>query len=162
MPIVLLRVDERLIHGQVVVGWGSALHPQRIVVVDDALASEAWEQELYTMGLPDEIDTAFASVGEARDRIAAWREDPRRTIVLTRDVETMRRLADAGALSGERINIGGIHFAPGRKEVLPYVFLSSGDAAELRRLSHEGVSVSARDLPGSREVGLDQLVGRGG
>ena len=47
MPIVLFRVDERLIHGQVVVGWGSKLRPDRFLVVDAALATSEWEQELY-------------------------------------------------------------------------------------------------------------------
>jgi mannose/fructose/N-acetylgalactosamine-specific phosphotransferase system component IIB len=52
MPIVLFRVDERLIHGQVVVGWGGPLHADRIVVVDDAIAGSPWEQELYCLGVP--------------------------------------------------------------------------------------------------------------
>ena len=55
MAIVLFRVDERLIHGQVVVGWGTRLHPNRIVVVDDDLAVSPWEQDLYTLGLPDDL-----------------------------------------------------------------------------------------------------------
>jgi PTS system mannose-specific IIB component/fructoselysine and glucoselysine-specific PTS system IIB component len=44
MSIVLFRVDERLIHGQVVVGWGAELHPDRIIVVDDEIAHSQWEQ----------------------------------------------------------------------------------------------------------------------
>ena len=46
VPIVLFRVDERLIHGQVVIGWGHELRPERYVVVDDDLAESPWEQEL--------------------------------------------------------------------------------------------------------------------
>src|SRR5688500_6020561 len=109
MSIVLFRVDERLIHGQVIVGWGSALHPDRIVVVDDDLAVSDWEQELYAMGLPDELTSSFESVADARDHLPDWRSDALRILVLTRDVSTMRRLADAGAMRGEEVNIGGIH-----------------------------------------------------
>jgi PTS system mannose-specific IIB component/fructoselysine and glucoselysine-specific PTS system IIB component len=61
MPIVLHRIDERLIHGQVVVGWGSQLHPDRIVVVDDDLSASTWEQELYVLGLPPEITAEFTN-----------------------------------------------------------------------------------------------------
>jgi len=158
MPIVLLRVDERLIHGQVTVGWGTYLHPDRIVVVDDELAHSTWEQELYGLGLPAGIETAFEDVATARAHIADWRAAPARTIVLTRDIATMRRLAEGGVLQGDEVNIGGIHYAPGRVPVLPYVYLSDEERRELGRLADEGVGVTARDLPNSRRVELDQLL----
>ncbi|HEX7090496.1 MAG TPA: PTS sugar transporter subunit IIB [Longimicrobiales bacterium] len=158
MPIVLLRVDERLIHGQVTVGWGAHLRPHRIVVVDDELASSTWEQELYGLGLPAGIETCFEDVATARRHLADWREAPARTIVLTRDIATMLRLAEGGSLSGAEVNIGGIHYAAGRTAVLPYVYLSDEERRELERLAEEGVEVAARDLPGSRKVELDQLL----
>jgi PTS system mannose-specific IIB component/fructoselysine and glucoselysine-specific PTS system IIB component len=158
MGIALYRVDERLIHGQVVVGWGNQLHPQRIVVVDDGLAGSGWEQELYTMGLPAGLATEFVDVAGARERLSAWRNAPETVVVLTRDVATMRRLGEGGALAGEEVNIGGIHHAPGRQEVLPYVFLSRGESDELQALARDGVEVSARDLPGTRRVPLDHLM----
>lgn len=158
MGIALYRVDERLIHGQVVVGWGNQLHPQRIVVVDDGLADSAWEQELYTLGLPPDLATEFLTVDAARDHLRGWRTSAEVVILLTRNVETMRRLARAGALAGEEVNIGGIHHAPGRHEVLPYVYLSDDESNELRALSREGAHVSARDLPGARRVALEQLL----
>ncbi|NJD09166.1 MAG: PTS sugar transporter subunit IIB [Gemmatimonadetes bacterium] len=157
MSIALYRVDERLIHGQVVVGWGNQLHPQRIVVVDDELAASSWEQELYTMGLPADLATEFVDVAAARARLRAWRESSEIVVLLTRDVATMRRLGGGGILVGEEINIGGIHHAPGRRQVLPYVFLSEPESRELRGLAGEGVRVSARDLPGARRIPLEQL-----
>jgi mannose/fructose/N-acetylgalactosamine-specific phosphotransferase system component IIB len=161
MSVLLFRVDERLIHGQVVVAWGGHLHPDTIVVVDDALADSEWEQELYCLGLPPDVTAQFASVEVGRAALPGWRDGDERLVVLTRDVRTMLRLARNGLLRGSTINIGGIHHAPGRREVLPYVFLSESDTALLRDLQAEGVTVSARDLPGSREVGLAQLVAGG-
>ncbi len=160
MAIVLFRVDERLIHGQVVVGWGTSLHPQLIVVVDDELAQSAWEQELYCLGLPHGLQARFASVNEARGELPAWRAAPTRVLVLTRDVRTMRRLFEGATPDGAEVNIGGIHFAPGRRAVLPYVYLSDEERDEMARLAEAGVSVSARDLPSSRAVDLAQLLGK--
>src|SRR5262245_27242578 len=100
MSIVLFRVDERLIHGQGVVGWGSQLRPDRIVAVDDALADSHWEQELYTLGLPSELEPRFETVSDARRQLDDWRESAARVMVLTRDVATMRRLAANGLLQG--------------------------------------------------------------
>lgn len=158
MSIVLYRVDERLIHGQVVVGWGSVLHPDEIVVVDDELASSQWEQELYAMGLPDELTTCFEDVSQARAHLDGWRQGEPRVIVLTRNVATMRCLAVEGAMRGEEVIIGGIHYAPGRVAVLPYVYLSSTEMAEMDALESEGVKISARDLPGARRVDLKEIM----
>lgn len=162
MPVLLFRIDERLIHGQVVVGWGGVLHPDLIVVIDDELADSAWEQELYTLGVPSAIEAAFYSVAAARAEVAAWRSGQRRVVVLARDPRTMRRLAAGGLLLGAEVNLGGLHFAPGRRAFLPYLFLDPEEEEELRLLEAEGVSVTAQDLPGSRRVPLAELLrGRG-
>lgn len=153
MPIVLYRVDERLIHGQVVLGWGSELRPERFIVVDAELASSDWEQELYRLGA-GEAEVVFATVPEARDRLPKWRDEARRSILLTRTLAGMRALARDGLLRGERVNVGGIHHGPGRTEVLTYVHLSEADRADIRALAEEGVTVSARDLPDSQAVFL--------
>ncbi len=158
MGIVLFRVDERLIHGQVVVGWGARLHPNRIVVVDDELAESAWEQELYRMGMPPDVEAVFATVQEARDQLENWESSSSRVVVLTRDVGTMNRLARDGGLEGREVNIGGIHHAPGRTRVLRYVFLSDLERDELTELARHGATVVARDVPGARGVGLEDLV----
>jgi len=158
MAIVLLRVDERLIHGQVVVGWGGPLHIDRFVVVDDAIAASAWEQELYCLGVPAEMEASFASVDQARGQVAEWRDGTKRVIVLVRDVGTALRLAEGGLLEGVEINLGGIHHAEGRRAVLPYLHLGDGDGDALRRIAATGAKVSARDLPASRKVPLDELL----
>ena len=158
MSIVLFRVDERLIHGQVLVGWGTQLRPDAIVVVDDALASSEWEQELYTLGLPVELETRFETVESARSLLAQFRSDSKRYFLLTRDVASMRRLAEGGSLAGDDINIGGLHHGNGRHQRLPYVFLSDAEVRDLAALAREGATVSARDLPGSRRVSLEELV----
>jgi mannose/fructose/N-acetylgalactosamine-specific phosphotransferase system component IIB len=158
MPIVLYRVDERLIHGQVVVGWGAQLRPDGIIVIDDDVAASSWEQELYEIGLPPGLEREFVTVAQARERIAGWRAAPERRLLLTRDVHTMRLLAAGGLLEGEEINIGGIHYAAGREAVLPYVYLSADERAELRLLAEEGTRVTARDLPGTRTVELAELL----
>jgi PTS system mannose-specific IIB component/fructoselysine and glucoselysine-specific PTS system IIB component len=159
MPIVLFRVDERLIHGQVVVGWGGPLHADRIVVVDDAIAGSPWEQELYCLGVPPEIEARFVSVDAARGELPGWRADGRRVIVLVRDVATARRLAEGGLLEGEEVNLGGIHHAEGRTRVLPYLHLTGDERRSLEEIAAAGAAVSARDLPGSRRVPLDELPG---
>lgn len=157
MPITLLRIDERLIHGQVVVGWGERLHVERILVVDDELSTSQWEQELYCLGVPPEVEAEFFGVEEARHALEAWKEDPRRTFLLLRDVDTLARLSPDGVLDGLEVNLGGIHSAPGRHRVLPYLFLSEEEIGDLKRLAESGLEISARDVPASRAIPFSEL-----
>lgn len=158
MAVLLYRVDERLIHGQVVVGWGGRLDPARIVVVDDLLAGSAWEQELHAMGVPEGIEAEFATVEDALTRLPDWQASEERLLLLTRDIATMARLAGTGLLREREVNIGGIHHAPGRSQVLRYVFLNDAERRQLEELAATGVRVVARDLPGARGVGVEELV----
>lgn len=157
MPLVLLRVDERLIHGQVVVGWGERLRPQRIVVADDALAASTWEQDLYGLGLSSGTVAEFLPIVDARSRLQQWRTGAERVILLLRNVDALRRLAEGGALADAEVNLGGVHHAPGRKQMLPYLFLSAEEEAMLQAVARTGARISANDLPGSRPVPLDDL-----
>ena len=156
MPIVLIRIDERLIHGQVVIGWANHLHPDRYVVVDDELAVSSWEQDLYRLGAAG-IDVSFLPVGEAVQHVAEWRTASERTILLTRDIATMRRLAEGGGLRGESIIVGGVHHAPGREEALTYVHLTEKELGDLAAIEAAGADVAARDLPDAPRVDLDLL-----
>lgn len=157
MPILLRRVDERLIHGQVVIGWGHQLRPDRYVVVDDDLAASDWEQELYRLGAGG-AEVLFADVASAAAALPEWRAAPARSILLTRDIATMRRLAEGDALAGEQVNLGGIHHGPGRVEVLTYVHLTEQDREDLRAIAEAGARVSAQDLPDAPRVTLDSLL----
>jgi PTS system mannose-specific IIB component/fructoselysine and glucoselysine-specific PTS system IIB component len=157
LAILLWRIDERLIHGQVVLGWGSQLRPDRYVVVDDDLAHSDWEQELYRLGAGD-ADVLFRTVDAAREEVPEWRDSPARSIVLTRDVGSMRRLGAGGLLRGERINLGGQHHGPERVQRLTYLHLSEEDLSHLMELAEEGADVSARDLPDATKVPLKSLI----
>lgn len=159
MPILLYRVDDRLIHGQVVIGWGQQLRPERYLIVDDRLAESEWEQELYLLGLPEGVEAEFHAVSEAREHLEEWRRSRLRSIVLLRELEAALRLAEGGTLEGESLNLGGIHHATGRVRVLSYVHLGDDDRAILREISAAGVEISARDLPGSDRVSLSRLLG---
>lgn len=155
--IALYRVDDRLVHGQVVLGWGQPLHAGFIVLVDDKVAGSQWEQDLYRMGVPPGVEVCFARVDEAAQAHQSWVEDSRVGIVLTADIATMARLVDlTGGIS--RVNIGGIHHKSGRTPKLRYVFLTPEEEAELRALEAKGVQVTAQDVPTARPVPADALL----
>ena len=129
------------------------------MVVDDELATSQWEQDLYRLGLPDTASADFVTVAHARARLTNLDADPRTTMVLTRTIAAMTALAEGDRLRGREVNVGGIHHSAGRTERVPYVFLGPEEEEGLQALADEGVEVSARDLPGSRAVDLETLLG---
>jgi mannose/fructose/N-acetylgalactosamine-specific phosphotransferase system component IIB len=157
VTLELFRIDDRLIHGQVVVGWGQPCTLGFLVLVDDEVASSEWEQELYRMGVPPEMDLFFDSVESASRRIADYRADRRAGMLLTGDIATMQRLVDA-APGIASVMVGGIHHKPGRVARLRYVFLTSEEEARLRALSDRGVTVVAQDVPQASALPLGELL----
>ena len=156
MSIALVRLDDRLIHGQVVVGWGQPLNAGFIVLVDDEVRASDWEQDLYRMGVPSHIEVMFASVAEAARRFPEWEGDSRVGIVLAGDVRTITALVATGRVAS--VNIGGVHHRPGRTERLRYVYLTDAEAEQLRRLASDGVHVTAQDVPTARAVPLMEFL----
>jgi mannose/fructose/N-acetylgalactosamine-specific phosphotransferase system component IIB len=155
VSFLLYRIDDRLIHGQVVVGWGQPLDAKFIVLVDEGVASSDWEQELYRMGVPPYMEVYFVSVGDAIDLIRRLQKDERPGILLTPDIATMHHLVDADVI--EAVNVGGIHHRPGRNQKLRYVFLTPEEATELQGMSRR-VRVFAQDLPGAEEYSIEQIM----
>jgi PTS system mannose-specific IIB component/fructoselysine and glucoselysine-specific PTS system IIB component len=160
VAIELYRIDDRLIHGQVVVGWGQPLDIGFIVLVDDDVAASDWEQELYRMGAPPDMTVTFESVASASERLAEYERDPRRGILLTADIATMDRLVAATSIRA--VNLGGIHHRAGRTQRLRYVFLAPEEESALRALADRGVTVTAQDVPAARPVPLDEVLATDG
>jgi PTS system mannose-specific IIB component/fructoselysine and glucoselysine-specific PTS system IIB component len=157
MTLELFRVDERLIHGQVVVGWGTRLGLRYYVVVDDALADSQWEQDLYRSGLPDGVRAEFVTTEEAIRTFEDLDAIAEPGALLTRGTATMRALAESGALEGRRVNLGGLHGGGGRERILDYLYLGPTERADLAMIASKVLKVSARDLPTAPEVRLDHL-----
>jgi mannose/fructose/N-acetylgalactosamine-specific phosphotransferase system component IIB len=157
MAIVLNRIDDRLIHGQVVIGWGRPMGINLIILVDDHVAASDWEQELYRMAVAPDIEVRFVTVAEATGQLADWQANGKRGLVLTGDLETMAALHAANPDVVHRINLGGIHHRPGRRERLPFVYLTDQELRTLMTLEQGGAVITAQDLPTTPPVPLKSL-----
>jgi PTS system mannose-specific IIB component/fructoselysine and glucoselysine-specific PTS system IIB component len=158
MSIALARIDDRLIHGQVVIGWGVPLGVRLIALVDDDVAVNPWEQEIYRMAVPPGIEVEFVTRVGAIERLRLWAGDARPVFILTGTVEAMAMLVRGGHGLVHHVNVGGVHAGPGRRERLRYVYLTDAEAAALRALEAEGTAVSAQDVPTSTAIRMRDLL----
>ncbi len=153
MSLELVRLDDRLIHGQVVVGWVHALSADRILLIDDEVAANEWERELYTLGVPSDLEVEFAATEQAGILLDRYAESEHRTIVIIADVDTLVEVCRASKAVKD-VNVGGIHEGKGRTRRLRYVFLSEAEAAKLLQLSEQGIAISAQDVPTAKSIPL--------
>jgi mannose/fructose/N-acetylgalactosamine-specific phosphotransferase system component IIB len=155
--IVLFRVDDRLIHGQVILGWGSVLRPDRIILADDEVASNEWEKNLYAASVVPEIKVSILPLLEAAAQLKRGIFDTERVILLVRHPKDVVALMDLGLPVGE-VNIGGLHFREGRQKLLDNVYIDGEERNIMRELVKRGVILDGRAVPGSRAVKLNSRV----
>ncbi|MFO7610579.1 MAG: PTS sugar transporter subunit IIB [Candidatus Krumholzibacteriia bacterium] len=149
MPVALARIDDRLIHGQVTVGWGARLRPDLILLANNAIAADPWQMRVYASSVPPEVQVAILSVHAAAARLAEAEESGERILLLTGSPGEMAELVRLGAPIA-RVNVGGLHYSAGKHEMLPFVYVDRHDLRALRRLLELGVVLAAQQVPGGR------------
>jgi mannose/fructose/N-acetylgalactosamine-specific phosphotransferase system component IIB len=142
---LLFRVDDRLLHGQVALGWGLRLRPRAYLIADERLAADEDAAGLYRAAAPEGTEVTVLAPGALLSGGMAARPGPAGTVLLVRGLAEAAFLL-RGGVPGP-VNIGGLHARLGAREVLPYVFLTADDVALLRALVREGYALYAQDLP---------------
>lgn len=149
--VTLLRVDDRLVHGQVVEGWLPHLKADLVLVVSDAAASDPIQATLMRLALPPAV--AFKVVPVAGAKAALAGSDAKAALVLVPGPAEALALVEAG-LGVSRVNLGGLHYAVGKVQLGRALFLDEKDKASLRALAAKGVRLEGRPLPGDPEEDL--------
>ena len=156
MPVILARIDDRLIHGQVTVAWGGWLEPDRMILVNDEVATSEWRRDLYadadSLGAAVSVLTRDAFVAEYRK--GTWSTE--RVILIVETPADMLELL-RGGLDVDEVNVGGMHFSPGKREVLSYVYVDADDVRAMRKIVERGVALRAQDVPQTQPVDLDYM-----
>jgi mannose/fructose/N-acetylgalactosamine-specific phosphotransferase system component IIB len=141
---LLLRVDDRLVHGQVTAGWVATLGLERVLLVNDVVAADEFSRQVYASAVPPGVELVILSVPGAVQAIDAL--EKKKGICLVESLRDALALVSQG-LGVTTVNVGGIHAAPGRSELLPFVWLSAEEADTCRQLAALGIALDARMLP---------------
>jgi len=153
MGIVLARIDDRFIHGQVTVGWSQKLRPQRIVLCNDEIAGDPWQSRVYRSSVPPQIAVDILAGAEAAAALGAA-PAAERTILLAGTPADMLDLHRRG-LALTEVNVGGMHYLKGKQELLSFVYVDRADLEVFRALVEGGVRLVARQVPNARETEID-------
>lgn len=155
--ISLLRVDNRLLHGQVLETWIPRLAVDAVVVADDEAARSPLAQAAMTLCCPADVPVRVLPMAQVDFAALAAERGP--LLVLVREVAGLTAAVARGLTPAQapRLNLGNVHFAAGRRPVSPSVFLTEAELADLGALAALGFEVEARAIPSDPPAGLDEL-----
>jgi len=154
VTIVLARLDDRLLHGQVVVAWRQFLRFDTAYVIDDGVAGDPYLVDALCLAAPSDLQVRVMTVAEAA--LALTEAPVGRAILLFKIPLSALALVEVGvALPG--LNVGNLASGPGRVRVQRSISLSKEEAATLDELSARGVEVTFQQTPDDRAVGWDVL-----
>ena len=155
--ISLFRIDFRLIHGQVITKWIKQTTANRIVVIDNALAQDAFRMDIYRMAAPPGTPV---EVYDNDGAIAAWKENEMGEgdlLILVKDVRTAVYLKENG-FGVQDVQVGGLGGSPGRVVVSPAVTLDEADAEGLKKLRDLGCNVYIHVVPAEPKTDLSKAL----
>ena len=151
MTLKLVRVDDRLIHGQVVAIWLKALNAKRIVIVDDKTARDEFLREILMLAAPAGVPVEVHDVAAGTERVRELVTDPEPVFVIVRSPLTALRIREAG-VDFPLLNVGGIGAGPGRKPLYRNISASPEEVQAMRRLEEMGTRVELRIVENVRPV----------
>ena len=157
MQFSLVRVDSRLVHGQIIETWLPFLKATRIIVVNDEVAGNFFRETVIRMAVPRDVEVLIYGVDEFGRSDAARQTENEMAIVLFSGVNDVVRSWEAG-FRFKKLNIGNLYSENWILQCSTSVCLADEDIAHVRFLLDAGVTVELRSVPSDKVVDLRNLL----
>jgi PTS system mannose-specific IIB component len=144
--MAFVRVDNRLVHGQIIETWLPFTHARAILVVNDALAGDFLRQEIMSLAIPAGVRIEFLPVADLAPFLGRNPLEAEGALILFASCRDARVAYEKGFGFGN-LNLGNLHYAPGKKQVCPHVALSKEDESCLDFFRDNGVRLDYRCVP---------------
>jgi len=160
MDITLVRVDNRLVHGQILEAWVPFLSASCIVVVDDQVASDFFRETVIRMAVPSEISVVISRLEDFGDTYVSKTCNGQKTIILFSNISDALKAYNLG-FRYEKLNVGNVYNEDCKLCCTPSVLLSENDIRDISVLHEEGVQIEFRRVPREKPVDFYDAI-RGG
>lgn len=154
MPIVFARVDDRLIHGQVVQAWLPELNIDEVVIPCPKEQEKRLNRNLLRLSLPFEYEL---TVLEPASCVRYMSDSTKRILLLMGSLQDLQPLLEDG-LQIKSVNIGGMHFKEGAEKLAENVFLNELDKTTLKILNDLGIGIETRAVPSSKSISVKEIL----
>ena len=154
MSINMIRVDDRLIHGQIVAAWVKSLGLERIWIIDDATANDNFLKNVMKMVAPPGIDFIVNASDDIEANAKEFDSDNKKTIVLVKYPNVAEKLFATG-ISFKELQIGGIGANADRKKVFKNISMSDEELQTCKDIENAGVKVYIQVTPDDKQTSLE-------
>ncbi|QJA09977.1 PTS N-acetylgalactosamine transporter subunit IIB [Romboutsia sp. CE17] len=156
MPnIVLTRIDNRLIHGQVATMWTSTVGANLLLVANDAVSNDEFRQNLMDMAAPAAAQTRYFSIEKTINII--HKASPSQMIaIICENPQDVLKLVEGG-VPIKKVNIGNMHMAEGKHQISKAVCVDQSDIDTFKRLKDLGVELEIRRVPSESAEDINKL-----
>ncbi len=144
--IKLVRLDFRLIHGQVIAKWFGPIMGNEIVIIDDDLSQDSFMASIYEMSAPVDSKVHVYSVEDAVKKVEDGTFASGKVLVLFKNVDQVFKAVEKGFKIDE-LQIGGLGSAPGRINVYGPITLDDHDASLLKKIADQGTNIYLQQVP---------------
>ncbi len=149
MPNILLtRIDNRLIHGQVGVTWTNHLGANLVLVANDDVAKDQVRQDLMDMVLPDTVEARFFTLQKTID-IIHKAADRQKIFIVCKTPQDVLTLVEGG-VPIDKVNVGNMHYEEGKEQITSTVSIDDKDKKIFKKLNEMGVKLDIRRVPDER------------
>ena len=157
MNITVFRIDDRLIHGQVATSWTNYANAKQIVVADDVIINDTFQQSLLKMATPRGVELKLLSLEEAKTEINSRNKDTTDTLFLVRGVVEANTILEDNSVV-EEVNIGNLNMRKGKEKVLDNLWVYPEDIEAFRDLEQKGLKLEYRTLPNDKKQSVTSLI----
>ncbi len=155
----VFRIDDRLVHGQVVEGWVHNLNLTRIVIVSDRIKVDAEFRQILTFSVPGEIKIDIFGTEEFADKLHWGYLEEEDTIVLFENPHDVLKVMDYGVRI-EKVNVGCMHYDGHNRKLAKNVAVSEDDISAFKDINAMGALLECRALPQDKEIDLMESINR--
>lgn len=152
-----VRIDDRLIHGQIVATWISALGVKSIIVADDKAANDALQKTLLKMAVPASIKFDILPIEQAASMSKDDCTDMSKTLLIVRDISAVKTLMELG-VKFDAINFGNAAIAAGRVQYSKSVWMTPEERVLAEQVMADGVKLEVRVVPSEKATNLKDLL----
>ncbi len=147
----MIRIDDRLIHGQVVAAWSKVLGIERILVIDDDTAKDIFLSDVMKMVAPSNVELAIITEDKIADVVTKYDQDNVNTFILAKYPYVMKKVFES-EISFKELDLGGMCARPNRTKLYKQISASPEEVETLREIKNMGVKVYFRVTPDDKEI----------
>ncbi len=152
--MIIYRIDDRLVHGQVIVGWIKNLELKWLYLIDNEITEN--QQMIMRLTVPQEVEFKIFNTANLKDEIDNNLLD-KPGMVLVKSPSEILSLLEAG-IKIKKVHLGGLHFKPGRSQYCEFIFLSPKEVEAIREILSYDTAVMVQSLPNRREIPVEKLI----